>query len=45
MKFGIREVCDVVFNKIEGSGEGPTSFIIDTAKMSSIEGAATTVYA
>lgn len=43
MKFGIREVCDVTFTKI--SGVGPTSFTVNTAKMSTLEGASTTVYA
>ena len=43
MKFGIREVCDVTFTKL--SGVGPGSFTVDTAKMSTLEGASTTVYA
>lgn len=43
MKFGIREVCDVTFTKM--SGIGPTTFTVDTAKMSTLEGASTTVYA
>ena len=43
MKFGIREVCNVDFAKI--SGIGPTNFRIDTAKMTTLEGAASTVYA
>lgn len=42
-KFGIREVCNVKFRKI--AGIGPNDFIIDTAKMTTIEGASTTVYA
>lgn len=42
-KFGIREVCNVLFEK--QSGIGPDHFVIDTAKMTSIEGASTTVYA
>lgn len=42
-RFGVREVCNVKFEKI--SGIGPETFEIDTAKMTSIEGAATTVYA
>lgn len=43
MKFGIRDVCEVNFHLI--SGIGPKSFTIDTAKMSTLEGATTTVYA
>ena len=43
MNFGVREVCDLIFTKV--SGVGPTSFRIDTAKMSTIESASTTVYA
>jgi hypothetical protein len=43
MNFGIREVCDITFNRV--SGAGPKTFIIDTAKMSTIESASTTVYA
>lgn len=43
MNFGVREVCNLVFSK--KSGEGPSSFEIDTAKMSTIESASTTVYA
>ena len=43
MRFGIREVCDVALNKI--NGEGPTSVLLDTAKMTTLEGASTTVYA
>ena len=42
-KFGVREVCNVLFEK--QSGIGPDRFVIDTAKMTSIEGASTTVYA
>jgi hypothetical protein len=42
MKFGIREVCDCAF--ISTDGKGP-NFAIDTATMSTIEGASTTVYA
>lgn len=42
-KFGVREVCNVVLTKL--SGTGPNRFEIDTAKMSTLEGAATTVYA
>ena len=52
MKFGVREICDVVFKakadvKI-GSSEfkkGQPVLYIDSAKTSTIEGAATTVYA
>ena len=52
MKFGVREICDVVFkakstvkigNKIFKKGQ-PVLYI-DTAKTSTTEGAATTVYA
>lgn len=43
MKFGIREVCNLTFNK--KSGNGPSTFTIDTAKMTTLEGASTTVYA
>ena len=52
MKFGVREICDVVFkakaaqkigNKIFYKGEPVIYF--DTLKTSSMEGAATTVYA
>ena len=52
MKFGVREICDVVFkaksqvkigNKIFQAGQ-PVLYI-DTAKTSTVEGAATTVYA
>ncbi len=52
MKFGVREICDVVFkakatqkvgNKIFYPGEPVIYF--DTLKTSSLEGAATTVYA
>ena len=42
-KFGVREVCNVTFTKI--SGKGPDQFTIDTAKMTTLEGASTTVYA
>jgi len=52
MKFGVREICDVVF-KAKSSGTmgkytysvGQPVLYIDTAKTSTIEGAATTVYA
>lgn len=43
MKFGIREVADLTFKRI--SGIGPDTFRIDTAKMSTLEGQTTTVYA
>lgn len=52
MKFGVREICDVVFkaksdtkigNRIFRKGQ-PVLYI-DTAKTSTVEGAATTVYA
>ena len=52
MKFGVREICDVVFkakaatkigNKMFEAGQ-PVLYI-DTAKTSTVEGAATTVYA
>ena len=43
MKFGIREVCDLHFEKI--TGIGPDSFDIDTAKMSTLESSSSTVYA
>lgn len=52
MKFGVREICDVVFkakstqkigNKVFKPGQ-PVLYI-DTAKTSTTEGAATTVYA
>ena len=42
--FGIREVCDITFTKV-GAGAGPDSFSINTAKMSTLESASTTVYA
>lgn len=42
-KFGVREVCNVHFEKL--SGIGPEEFEIDTAKMTTMEGASTTVYA
>lgn len=52
MQFGIREICDVVF-KAKAPGQlGTMSYVagqpvlyIDTAKTSTMEGAATTVYA
>ena len=52
MKFGVREICDVVFKaKASGNigkfsyGPGQPVLYIDTAKTSTLEGAATTVYA
>ena len=52
MKFGVREICDVVF-KAKTSGKlgnmdyvaGQPVLYIDSAKTSTMEGAATTVYA
>lgn len=52
MKFGIREICNVVFKAKSTVKIGNTTFkkgqpvlYIDTAKTSTMEGAATTVYA
>ena len=52
MKFGVREICDVVFKAKANVKIGNTEFkkgqpvlYIDSAKTSTIEGAATTVYA
>ena len=52
MKFGVREICDVVFKAKADTKIGNTTFkqgqpvlYIDSAKTSTIEGAATTVYA
>lgn len=52
MKFGAREICNVVFKaksdiKIGNSifRKGQPVLYIDTAKTSTVEGAATTVYA
>jgi hypothetical protein len=52
MKFGVREICDVVFKANQDIKIGKSEFkkgqpvlFIDTAKTSTIEGAATTVYA
>lgn len=52
MKFGVREICDVVFKAKDEVKIGNTTFkkgqpvlYIDTAKTSTVEGAATTVYA
>lgn len=52
MKFGVREICDVVFKAKDKVKIGKTTFekgqpvlYIDSAKTSTVEGAATTVYA
>lgn len=52
MKFGVREICDVVFKAKSEVKIGKATFLpgqpvlyIDSAKTSTIEGAATTVYA
>ena len=52
MKFGVREICDVVFKAKSPQRIGGKEFkagqpvlYIDTAKTSTVEGAATTVYA
>ena len=52
MKFGVREICNVVFKAKTAVKIGQTTFAagqpvlyIDTAKTSTVEGAATTVYA
>ncbi len=52
MKFGVREICNVVFKAKSAIKIGTTEFkagqpvlYIDTAKTSTVEGAATTVYA
>ena len=52
MKFGVREICDVVFKAKADTKIGTSTFkkgqpvlYIDTAKTSTVEGAATTVYA
>ena len=52
MKFGVREICDVVFKAKDTIKIGKTTFkkgqpvlYIDSAKTSTVEGAATTVYA
>ena len=52
MKFGVREICDVVFKAkadtrigIQKKKKGQPVLYIDSAKTSTIEGAATTVYA
>ena len=52
MKFGVREICDVVFKAKSATKIGSMEVVagqpvlyIDSAKTSTIEGAATTVYA
>ena len=52
MKFGVREICDVVFKAKSDVKIGTSTFkkgqpvlYIDSAKTSTVEGAATTVYA
>lgn len=52
VKYGIREICDVVFKAKKKVTIGNTEFekgapviYFDTLKTSSLEGAATTVYA
>ena len=52
MRFGVREICDVVFKSTDARTIGSYSFTkgmpvlyFDTLKTSSLEGAATTVYA
>ena len=52
MQFGIREICDVVFKAKNAGSLGSFTYVagqpvlyIDSAKTSTVEGAATTVYA
>ena len=52
MKFGVREICDVTFKALQSGylgsmpvAKGQPVLYIDSAKTSTIEGAATTVYA
>jgi hypothetical protein len=52
MKFGVREICDVVFKAKSNVKIGSKTFkigqpvlYIDSAKTSTMEGQATTVYA
>lgn len=52
MKFGVRQIANVVFKAKNSQKIGPYTFAagqpvfyIDTAKTSNLEGAATTVYA
>ena len=44
-KFGIREVCNCTFEALGGQPSHVVDFVIDTAKMSTLESATTTVYA
>lgn len=51
-RFGVREICDVVFRPLTSVDIGSQHFdagqpvlYLDTAKTSTLEGAATTVYA
>ncbi len=52
MRFGVREICDVVFKPLSSVDIGNQHFdafqpvlYLDTAKTSTLEGASTTVYA
>lgn len=52
MKFGVREICNVVFRAKSPMKIGKTTFqagqpviMLDTATASTLEGSATTVYA
>ena len=45
MRFGVREVCHCHFEPIDASNPRTPEFVIDTAKMSTLEGASTTAYA
>ena len=52
MRFGVREICDVTFRPLQPVDFGNQHFeamqpclFLDTATTSTIEGAATTVYA
>lgn len=52
MRFGVREICNVVFKAKADTKIGNSIFVkgqpvlyIDSAKTSTVEGAATTVYA
>lgn len=44
MKFGVREVCDIDFYRYKDNSKTP-AFTIESAKMSTLESATTTVYA
>lgn len=51
-RFGVREICDVVFKPLSSVDIGDQHFdagqpvlYLDTAKTSSLEGSSTTVYA